>query len=133
MAEPEGAGPRSTAGSLRSMAAAALALLQVRLGLLAVEVQEERVRVGALLGWGAAAFFFLGFGSVFLGLMLTVLWWDSHRVVALAVFSAVFLCAGAFAAVTVRRLSRLGSQLFAASLEGLRRDREALQPKVRAP
>jgi len=33
------------------MAAAAVALLQVRLGLLAVEVQEERVRVGALLSW----------------------------------------------------------------------------------
>lgn len=129
MAGPEDAGPRSTAGSLRGMAAAALALLQVRLGLLAVEVQEERVRVGALLSWGAAAFFFLGFGSVFLALTLTVLWWDSHRLVALAVFSAVFLCAGAFAAVTVHRLSRLGSQLFAASLEELRRDREALQPK----
>jgi len=42
----------------------------------------------------------------------------------------VFLCAGAFAAVTVHRVSRLGSQLFAASLEELRRDREALQPRI---
>lgn len=132
MSEPREAERRSSAGSLRGMAASALALMRVRLGLLAVELQEERIRLGALLGWAAAAFFFVGFGCVFVALLLTVLWWDSNRLLALAVFSAVFLCAGVFAAVTVHRISRMGSRLFAASLEELKRDREAVQQQADA-
>lgn len=114
---------------LRGMGATVLAILQTRLELLATEFQEEKVRLGGLLAWAAAAFFFLGFGAVLLALFLTVLLWDSHRLLALGVFTSLFLFIGIVAAVIVARLSRQGSRLFGASIAELAQDREALRDK----
>lgn len=55
--------PGSLAARLRGHAAAAIGILQTRLELLATELQEEKLRLGTLLGFAAAAFFFLGFGA----------------------------------------------------------------------
>lgn len=118
----------SLATRLRSVAAGALGILQTRLELLATELQEEKLRLGMLLGYAAAAFFFLGFGAVLLALFLTVLLWDSHRLLALGVSTSLFLVIGALAAAAAARLARQGSRLFAASLAELARDREAMAP-----
>jgi uncharacterized membrane protein YqjE len=91
-------------------------------------VAEEKVRLGALLGYAAAAFFFLGFGAVFLALFLTVLLWDSHRLLALGVFTALFLVIGLIAAAAAVRIGRQGSRLFAASIAELAQDREMIRP-----
>lgn len=111
---------------LRGLGATVLAILQTRIELLATEVQEEKVRLGGLLAWAAVAFFFLGFGAVLLALFLTVLLWDTHRLLALGVFTSLFLFIGIVAAVIVARLSRQGSRLFSASIAELAQDREAL-------
>jgi len=113
---------------LRGYAASGLAILQTRLELLATEVAEEKVRLGALLGYAATAFFFLGFGAVMLALFLTVLLWDSHRLLALGVFSALFLAIGLIAAAAAARIGRQGSRLFAASIAELAQDREMIRP-----
>ncbi|MCZ7654645.1 MAG: phage holin family protein [Rhodocyclaceae bacterium] len=76
---------------LRSYAADAIGILQTRLELLATEAAEEKLRLGTFLGYAATAFFFLGFGAVFLALLITVLLWDSHRLLALGIFAALFL------------------------------------------
>ena len=62
--------PGSLGSRLRSSIAGALGLLQTRLELLATEFQEEKLRLGSLLGYAAAAFFFLGFGVVLLAAMV---------------------------------------------------------------
>ena len=90
--------PGSLGSRLRGTIAGALGILQTRLELLATEFQEEKLRLGSLLGYAAAAFFFLGFGAVLLALFLTVLLWDSHRLLALGVFTALFLAFGLIAA-----------------------------------
>ena len=113
---------------LRGYAASGLAILQTRLELLATEVAEEKVRLGALLGYAATAFFFLGFGAVLLALFLTVLLWDSHRLLALGIFTALFLVIGLIAAAAAARISRQGSRLFAASIAELAQDREMIRP-----
>ena len=119
----------SSAGArLRGHLAAALGILQTRLELLATEVAEEKLRLGSLLGFAAAAFFFLGFGAVLLALFLTVLLWDSHRLLALGVFTALFLAFGLIAALAVARIGRQGSRLFAASIAELAQDREMIRP-----
>jgi uncharacterized membrane protein YqjE len=118
----------SLGSRLRGYAASGLAILQTRLELLATEVAEEKVRLGALLGYAAAAFFFLGFGAVFLALFLTVLLWDSHRLLALGIFTALFLVIGLIAAAAVARIGRQGSRLFAASIAELAQDREMIRP-----
>ena len=120
--------PGSLGSRLRSSIAGALGLLQTRLELLATEFQEEKLRLGSLLGYAAAAFFFLGFGAVMLALFLTVLLWDSHRLLALGVFTAVFLAIGILAALAAARIGRQGSRLFAASIAELAQDREMIRP-----
>lgn len=121
--------PGSLGSRLRSSIAGALGILQTRLELLATEVAEEKVRLGSLLGFAAAAFFFLGFGAVLLALFLTVLLWDSHRLLALGIFTALFLAIGILAALAAARIGRQGSRLFAASIAELAQDREMMRPE----
>jgi len=121
--------PGSLGSRLRSSIAGALGILQTRLELLATEFQEEKLRLGALLGYAAAAFFFLGFGAVMLALFLTVLLWDSHRLLALGIFTALFLAIGILAALAAARIGRQGSRLFAASIAELAQDREMMRPE----
>lgn len=121
--------PGSLGSRLRSSIAGALGLLQTRLELLATEFQEEKLRLGALLGYAAAAFFFLGFGAMMLALLLTVLLWDSHRLLALGIFTALFLAIGILAALAAARIGRQGSRLFAASIAELAQDREMMRPE----
>ncbi|MBZ0127414.1 MAG: phage holin family protein [Rhodocyclaceae bacterium] len=119
---------KSLGSRLRDYAAGALGILQTRLELLATELQEEKLRLGTLLGYAAAAFFFLGFGAVLLALFLTVLLWDSHRPLALGVFTALFLAIGVIAALAAARIGRQGTRLFAASISELAQDREMIRP-----
>lgn len=119
---------KSLGSRLRDYAAGALGILQTRLELLATELQEEKLRLGTLLGYAAAAFFFLGFGAVLLALFLTVLLWDSHRLLALGVFTALFLAIGIIAALAAARIGRQGTRLFAASISELAQDREMIRP-----
>lgn len=121
--------PGSLGSRLRSSIAGALGILQTRLELLATEFQEEKLRLGTLLGYAAAAFFFLGFGAVMLALFLTVLLWDSHRLLALGIFTALFLAIGILAALAAARIGRQGSRLFAASIAELAQDREMIKPE----
>jgi uncharacterized membrane protein YqjE len=120
--------PGSLGSRLRSYAAGAIGILQTRLELLATEVQEEKLRLGTLLAYAAAAFFFLGFGAVLLALFLTVLLWDSHRLLALGIFTALFLAIGIIAALVAARVGRQGSRLFSASIAELAQDREMIRP-----
>lgn len=112
--------------SLRALVATGVALLQTRLELLSVELQDEQLRLRAMLLYGVAAVLLGAFGLVFVAVFVTVLLWDSHRLLALGIFSALFLAAGIACAAVTARHARSGSKLFSASLAELRRDREAL-------
>lgn len=113
---------------LRGALAGVLALLQTRLQLLGVEMQEESRRLLRLLAYAAAAFFFLGFGVILLALLLTVYFWDSHRWLALGLFTAVFLGIGFISALMALRGACQRSGLFAASLAELARDQALIRP-----
>lgn len=115
--------------SLRGIAATSVAMLRTRLDLLKVEAQEEAGRITGLLYWGFAAILLGIAGLVFLSVFLTVLLWDSHRLLALGIFAALFLAAAAAATLATLRLVRQGSQLFAASLAELRQDEAALNTR----
>lgn len=119
--------------SLRGLLATAADLSRTRLELLATELEEEKLRLLELLAYGLAALFFLGFGVVLLVIFLTVLWWDSNRLLASGVFGAIFLCCGIAAVFQALRLIRRKSGLFAASLAELAQDRAALQGKSGEP
>lgn len=113
--------------SLRTLLGSSVGLLRTRLELLSVEVQEEKIRLISLLTFGAAAFVLLSFGLLFLAVFVTVLLWESHRLLALGAFTAVFLGGGIGCLAALLAVLRTPSKLFAASLAELARDQAALQ------
>lgn len=120
---------RPLAGSLRGFLEAGLATAQTRLELLAVEAQEEKLRLTGLLFNTLLSAVFLGFGVVFLAVFLTVLFWDDHRLLALGLGTVALFAGGVLTARNAAREVKRGSRLFAASLGELARDREALRPR----
>lgn len=119
--------------SARAALGTALTLLQTRLQLLATELEEERQRLLALLLWGGIAVLALGAGVVFVAIFLTVLLWDSHRLLVLGLFAVFFVGFGLFALLLARRLAAASSGLFAASLAELSQDRAALRQPADQP
>jgi len=115
------------AETLRGAIDAGLQTVQTRLELLTVELQEEKLRLSAVALNIVLCGLLLGFGLVFLLIFLTVLFWEEHRLLALGVATAACLGGGLLAATNAARELRRGSQLFAASLAELKRDRQAVQ------
>lgn len=119
--------PPRLSSSVKGMASTLLELVQIRLELFSIEAQEEVLRVGALLVYGAIAVAFLSLGVVLLALLITVALWDTHRLLALGVFTGLFLATGGVAAWLARERVRSGTRLFSASVEELKQDREGLR------
>jgi uncharacterized membrane protein YqjE len=114
--------------SVRGLAATLVELAQVRLELFSVEAQEEVLRIAGLVVYGVIALVSLALGVCFLAILITVALWDEHRLVALSVFTGLFLLVGLLAVGQARARVLRGSRLFSASIEELRQDREALEP-----
>jgi len=125
--------PAGVLASLRGCAVTAVALVRTRLELLKTEAREEVGRITGLLLWGVAAVLLGVTAFVFLAIFLTVLLWDSHRLLALGVFATLFIAAAGVAVASTLRLARQASRLFAASLAELRRDEDVLSGGGRAP
>jgi uncharacterized membrane protein YqjE len=113
--------------AIRRLMISGLALGRIRLELLSIEVQEEKERVAALLFWAVLTALLAGFGLVFLALFATLLLWDSHRLVAVALGAVLFVGLGLVGAMRLRRLAGSGSTLFQASIAELREDGAALR------
>ena len=114
-------------GPLRRWLLPWLELVQVRLRLLALEAEEEALRLGAMLAWGALAAACLILGAVCGAALLAVLFWEEHRVAVLAGLCALFFGVGSVAVGLVVRQVRMGSQLFTASLAEIQRDLDRLK------
>lgn len=131
MTENDEAGRSGSAGlfaSLRNFAATAVAIARTRLELLANEVAEEKIRLGQLLVFGVVALFGLIVGVIFFAMFVTVLLWDSHRLLALGGFAVLFFGMGLYAVFQLRARASVGSRLFSASLAELGKDRQQLLP-----
>ena len=120
--------PERLAVSLKGFFSSLIELVHVRLELITVEARDEALRLTELLVYGALAIAFLTFGIAFVAVLLTVLLWDSHRLLALTLFSTLFITLGVFAAVVARARMAEGTRLFASSLDELKRDRDSLRP-----
>lgn len=129
MANSDETGRSNSAGlfsSLQNFAATAVTIARTRLELLANELAEEKIRFGQLLLLGAVALFSLIVGAIFFAVFVTVLLWDSHRLLALGGFAALFLGMGVYAGLQFRARALEGGGLFASSLVELDKDRQRL-------
>ena len=121
--------PTRLGESLRGFADSGLATIQARLELFGLELKEEKLRAGGFLFDTVLAALFIGFGFVFLLAFLTVLFWDSHRLLALGLATTGLFAAGVWAGTRAAARLRAGSRLFSASLAEIAHDRDSLRPK----
>jgi uncharacterized membrane protein YqjE len=125
---PEVAAPREgLRHSIARVTAAFVGLLSTRAELASVELAEEWQRLLRRLGLVAAAGLLIAFALMFAGAFVIVLFWDTHRLWAIAIVSAVHLAAGLVLIGKVRAMGRDTFSPFAATIDELKKDRDALQ------
>ena len=115
-------------GSLRNLASTLIAAAQTRLQLLANELHEEGLRLTRLGLLAAAAVVFFALGVTMLTLLVTVLLWDSNRLLVIGGFAAIYLLLGIVFGVTVLKRASARTCLFEDSLQVLAKDRGRLWP-----
>lgn len=120
MDKPPGeAGPL---GSARALGASLLALLGTRVELAAIELKEETERRKRLAVLALVAVLFLGAGLLLLAFLLVVLYWDTHRLPAIAGVTLLYTAIGAWAFLRFRAILRDSPPPFSATLDEFKRD-----------
>ena len=127
MAEREGAARGGLLQSIKHLATSLLAAAQTRLEILATEIEEERVRLEQMLFIALGAVYCLGMGVVLSVFFVVVLFWDTHRLAAVALLAAGFLAAGALLGWILRDKARTRPRLFAVTRGELAKDQAILR------
>lgn len=118
--------PSGLLGSVKNLTATLVAVTQTRLQLLANEIQEEKLRLAQLGLYAAAAVFFLCFGVLLFTLLIIVLFWESHRVLAIGGFAGIYTLAGIVFGLAAVKRANARSRLFETSLRELNKDLERM-------
>jgi uncharacterized membrane protein YqjE len=117
---------RGLLGSARALLGTTLELAQVRLALLANDVEAGTLRLFDALVLAALALLGIGVGIVLLCLLVLLLIQDTYRIPVLLVMALVFLAAGAWALNAARSSLRQAGGAFEATRAELARDLAAL-------
>lgn len=112
--------------SVKTLAATLVAMGHTRLELLSTEIEEEHTRLSSMLLWTLVALFFAALCIVLLTLLVAVVFWDTHRLLALGIMALLFLLGAVIAGRIVLDKARAKPRLFASSLAELSKDREQL-------
>jgi uncharacterized membrane protein YqjE len=115
--------PDSLLRSLRRLTATIIAIVETRLALLATDLEEGRGQLASLLVWSVVAVFFFALGTTLAALFVVIAFWDTHRLLASGLLSALFLGASALVALALRHRLKRKPKLFAATLGELAKDR----------
>jgi uncharacterized membrane protein YqjE len=113
--------------SVRQLGATFVGLLHTRIEIVANEIEEERVRLRQGLLLAIVAGFSLAVAALLAVMFLVVLFWDTHRLVAMGVLFLVFFGVGAGCVLTLVRHARSRPRLFATTLGELAKDGERLR------
>ena len=128
MPMPESAsGPVGLRASLARAASALVGLLSTRAELASVELAEERERLTRRLALVAVGGLLLAFAALFAGAWVIVLFWDSHRLWAIAAVALAHLAGGAILLAKSRAIGRDAPSPFAATIDELKKDKEMLE------
>ena len=112
---------------VRGWLANVLELAEVRLELLTIEARIGLQRLILVCVVGVLGAVMAAIGVIFLALLITVWLWDSHPLLALGVFTALFLGGGIVALLTAQGKLRGLVEMFGATRDELRRDQQRLR------
>ncbi|HYD62866.1 MAG TPA: phage holin family protein [Noviherbaspirillum sp.] len=118
------------AESASRLAATLLAVVQNRVELASTELEEESLRYFSCLMLSLAAMFCMGIAVVLGVLLAVILYWETHRIAALAVLMILFGGAGTVFALRVRRQYQSKPRLLGHTMTELARDAELLQTRA---
>lgn len=97
-------------------------MVHTRLELAAVEVEEESQRMLGYLLFALLALVLFGIAFLLLAFLVIVLFWDTHRVMAVGGMAALFGAAGAVIAMKVKSGFDNKPRLLQNTIEELRKD-----------
>ena len=120
-------GPAGFVGSLRSLGDGLLAVVQDRLKLVSIEVQEEKFRLIRTFVWISAAVFAGMLTITFASLTLVYLFWETARVAVLGGLTALYAGALTVIIVAFRRYLARQPNPFAATLHEIWEDRACIR------
>ncbi len=130
-ASPEPAPAGGLRQALARAGAAAVELLHTRVDLAGLEFAEERERAKLQFLLAGVAAMFLAFAVLCASALVVVVFWDTHRVAAIAAVTALHLVIGVLALLRLRAHQRTTPRPFAATLAELERDRQWLAGEFR--
>jgi uncharacterized membrane protein YqjE len=125
-ARPPADAPVGLFASARRMLETLLALTQARLELATTEIEEELHRVAEILLWTFVVVFFAGLTVLMLAFVIVIAFWEDHRLLAAALTTLAFVAVTGIALLVVRAKARARPKLLEATIEEIKRDREAL-------
>jgi uncharacterized membrane protein YqjE len=115
--------------SLRRALVTSVELLRVRLVLIGIDLEAAAVHWQRLLVWLLVAFFAGALATMMLVVTILISFWDTHRLVAAVVITAVLAATTLVALLMVRRQVRTRPHPLASTLAELRHDAMALERK----
>lgn len=118
--------------SARRILAILVGMARTRLGLLAVELMEEKSRIWLMLVLTALALIFASMALLMLSLLVIVAFWDDNRLLAIGGLLVFYLAAAAASLLVLRHKARMGSSLFSHSLRELSKDEDELEDAFEA-
>jgi uncharacterized membrane protein YqjE len=111
----------------KRMLATVIALVHTRLELFTTEIEEEIQRAASILLWGLVALFFGSLTVLFIAVTVLIIFWDTNRILAAGLITASFLVLTLVFGLLARARLRTKPRFMAASIEELKRDKEALE------
>jgi len=104
-----------------------LELLRVRLELLGLEAAHHAHQLVLIMALALAVAFLGCLGLAFVSVLLTVILWDTHRVLALTIFSVIFTTLAVVGFWLLKRKMRESVRWFEATVHELGQDVERLK------
>jgi len=102
-------------------------LLRTRAELLAIELAEEKERRKEMVVLAVVGALFFALGIQLLAFLIVVVFWDTYRIAAITIVTVVYLGVAAWAFLRLKYKWSDGTPAFAATLEELGKDMDALQ------
>lgn len=125
--EPPSEGPiRGLFRSLSQLLATAIGIAQTRIELLSTELQEEVHRVAEIVVWAVVVLLSVGMSLFLLSLLVIVVFWDTHRVVAAVSVTGFFVALAVIGGLVLRAKVKGKPRLLDATLSELAKDRASL-------
>ena len=116
--------------SFRRMIATLVAIVHTRLELFTTEIEEEIQRAASILLWALIALFFGSLTVLMVAVLVLVVFWDDHRILAASLITGTFLLLTLIFALLARGQLRKKGRFMEASLAELKRDKEGLERAI---